>query len=213
MMLRQHYDSYRSAVRGNCLEGFSEVAKLLKTAKPEQWPTVYDFLQETVGCIQTAIQANDEAAYRAYLREHQNCLIAVFSKMAEGVYEKSLGGSQDSSAKMLAVLDVVNKKGWNWYQFCSKAVDFQKQTWFPRYTPEFTDCWTKIGKPFFSALELGILFRSRPCPKIRDLILAEKVQGPDPTILCGVQGETFDMCPLSKVNVGVVRDWTVELFP
>ena len=212
MTLNEHYASYRDAVRKGCLEGFSEVSKTIKTARPERWPTIYDFLQSTVGSIRQALEKNDEVSYRNHLREHQRCMIAIFSRMASDAHKGFMGQNSDTPIGLLAALDVINKKGWNWYRFLPSPIRFEKQVWIPRYSPELSEIWSDAKKPYLSATELEIFFKTKPCPKIRDLVLAEKVNTPDPVVLVAIEGSHPKTIPLSKINSGSIRDWTRELF-
>lgn len=142
--MQAHYDSYRSSVQADALEGWVDFAKTCGA---------HDYLKSYVDQIKSAIAAGDRAKYIQHLSNHQDCLLKVFSEMVKR--ELATRNSH------LPVLDMIHEKGWKWFKFYPNALsmgksDYGDLTWIPRYTHETSPGLT------FDANELGLLFKSNP---------------------------------------------------
>jgi len=204
MNLQAHFESYRASARTNVLEGFLNFAKACPTAEPTTWPTVDDYLRETLLNINNAITDNDESEYKRWLGYHQKCLVSVFEKMVEEEIQK-----HDDEDREVVVLNLTKDKGWNWYKFSKVLVEFDNHKWIPRYAGKFLE--ELNDKACFDADELNLVLSLEVTPaKLQEAL---DLKAERPVKVTDWDDETYNYVSLGDVNAGdVVHDWSMRLF-
>lgn len=202
-MLQEHYDSYRQSIARDALEGFVEHAKSIPTSNQERWSKVYDYLRHVVEKIQIAIRTHDESAYRGAIKNHQECMVLLFTHMVdEYLTHMSIPAEH-------RVLDMIQNRGWKWFKFAPLGWDIGNVSVIPRLSifriPRLakppmiyldSDEWQMVLNRGITSSDISRLSNKKSREWIKIL--------PD-------QG--WSCLPLDQYNQGQIRDWTLDLFP
>lgn len=121
MNLKQHYESYSASLKKDVLPGFLDFTKNSKTADPEVFPTVYDYIHDIRGKIQNSIDSNDEEAYKRFLLNHQEAFVAILKEMVT------------IALKEQTILDLMHYKSMSYYKFSNYMITLDNCIWVPRY--------------------------------------------------------------------------------
>lgn len=199
MDLAKHYESYKQSLMRDALAGFPEYAATLPTKKPEKWPTTQDYLRHAVTKINTAIQINNEAEYKLWLKSHQSTIIMLFEHMVES----HLKGSE---CVELDTLIMIKEKGWNWFKFAAKPLKFDVFVWIPRYDSKYQ---LEDGRPVFCANEMDLIFKSQPGKDVLDSLRTRKTQSS--FIVTGFTAGVVSTMPIHGANTNLVREWTLPI--
>lgn len=186
--MQAHYDSYRSSVQADALEGWVDFAKTCEA---------HDYLKSYVERIKEAIAAGDRAQYVRYLSNHQDCLLKVFTEMVK----RDIAAR---STSRVPVLDMIYQRGWKWFKFYPDNISMGKSgfgdlTWIPRYVPG----GTQTGF-IFDANELEVLFKANPSKEKMAEIAKFKEE---PLKLIAIEEGKFHWHPIRN-SEEKVTDWT-----
>jgi hypothetical protein len=216
MALQEHYESYRDSLQKTILEGCVEFAKATPTARPDLWPTGYDYLNTAVNNIRRALAIGDPDGYHLWLKNHQAAMLALFQKMVGEELVRRGGGTE------LNVIDMIKERGWRWFKFCPYSVMLKFRAnwdpnfdpwmaWLPRYVDEGK--WSCPGTAVFDADEMEAILASAT-PEIMAGVLKFKVEHPWHKIVeFAGAAKKPEYLEVKEINVGLVSDWSLELFP
>ncbi|NDC22607.1 MAG: hypothetical protein EB120_13990 [Proteobacteria bacterium] len=203
MNLHDHFESYRDSVSRDSLNGFVDFAKKL--------PPFDGYLRHLVGAIQKAVLDKDIKAYRENVLLHQEAAIDLFEMMVR----QDLGlphpeaSKEEAQSVLKNTLGDILAKGWNWFKFSPLVVHMTNHTWIPRYSDKYEKEWRTM--PCLNSDELRVVLETKPAPQIINSVFETKKQRPH--IITNIDHGKINSVEMNKINDGVVRDWTMELFP
>jgi len=220
MNMVKHFETYRTSLGKDALDGCAEYAKTIPTAKPEIYPTAFDYLNLALKGAREAIGKEDKLGYKSWVNNHQRAMTALLEKMSA---EKIPAGKE-----ITALLDFIHDKGWKWYKFCSKVIimditmplpDSEPRTvpvvWIPRYTEQYAPYWKSEDAAVFDADEMGFfLTKGRRAPSEMQVVVDFKLKNPGTKFLKADADErTGFFKPIARVNSDdTVTDWSLPLF-
>lgn len=171
-----HLASYRECLASEVPPYATEYAKLVATAQPAKYRTVYDFLFETRENVKAASVSGDFEVYRHYLDLHQRGLLHLLDKMLADLLDDYKDVSADTLQELIdgrgwrwLSPDVVGfrEKGWQWFKHSKvgfrRPVSIGKTSvdvaFIPRYSERQIHHWDGKCEAYFDATEIGLIFR------------------------------------------------------
>lgn len=221
LKLQRHYESYGASVRASLPDTYDAFAKATPTEVPERFPTIFDFLAYAASHVKSAIDLGDEAHYQHTLKVHQKALLHMCLTMVER--ELALLGEPSSESLM----KLLNGKGYLWYRYCPLSVTFDMRR--PDGTPRSVAILPRYDEALVARVPEGCEYmdgeeaeaiRKAQDPVFADALFAAKrgtaeghwklLPSDAPSISPHAQ---VVIAPWQTFNAGLVRDWTLPLFP
>jgi len=217
MDARAHLDSYRESLKKDALEGCVEYSRFVKTARPDLYPTVYDYMKYTLDAAKYHAEADDPASYKLWLPKHQEAMILLFERMVGEVLF-------DVEPTLEVLLALIHERGWNWFKFQKKSITYKirlendellELKIIPRYRLD-TLCATdtRPGVALMDSDEISSVLALSDTALARQ-IANHKKEHPGMKFMGMALMERearVEYQPLPRVNGERVRDWAMPLF-
>lgn len=224
----KHFESYRWSLAKVSLEGAEIYAKTVATKRPDEYPTIYDYLKHILTKTKDALFEADQDLYYDYLKKHQFGMIQLFEKMVEERlwgYEHAV---YDDYSKM------INQWGYNWFKFsklydegkkvsgleCNlKDFDRKEVILIPRYLSEQPEKQEHVILDSDELRGLNLLKEVKNFDELLICILKMKIKEPNLKVhipedfkIEGIVEPASVLCKLDDLNDWLrVREWTLPL--
>lgn len=191
MNLKQHYESYAASLTKDAIPGYVEFIKNSKTADPEVFPTVHDYVYDIRGKIQKSIDSGDVDTYKRLLVNHQEAFVTIFKEMVTIALAEQ------------TILDLMHYKSMSYFKFSSYVITLENCVWVPRYG-------LHAEQPSFDSDEVKLVLSMKSQSQAQRII-AKKLAGPCKVVDWDKNGPIFKN--LNEVSTeSYVWDW-VWRFP